>query len=96
MRGIKEKRLQFARLHIRKPLSWWKRVIFSDETTVARGQGERQNKLDKKYIQPKGKPTRHSQMFWGAFGWNIRISLVPLLGDPDSVRGGVTGRVIRD
>jgi transposase len=40
--AVAEKRLQFARLHIRKPLSWWKRVIFSDETTVARGQGERQ------------------------------------------------------
>jgi transposase len=35
-------------------------------------------------------------MFWGAFGWNIRTSLVPLLGDPDSARGGITGRVIRD
>jgi transposase len=35
------KRLEFARLHYRKPPSYWKRWIFSDETTIARGQGER-------------------------------------------------------
>jgi transposase len=37
-----EKRLQFARKYVDKPLAWWKRVIFSDESTVARGEGERQ------------------------------------------------------
>lgn len=113
------KRLEFARRHVGKPLSWWKRVIFSDETTIARGEGERQkwvfcpivcclctaitsqltgqmvSKLDRKYVQPKNKPTRHSQMFWGAFSWYNRTALVPLLGDPDSARGGVTGRVIQ-
>ena len=36
-----EKRLLFARLHVRRPPSFWKRWIFSDETTVARGDGER-------------------------------------------------------
>lgn len=35
------KRLAFARLYVRKPLSWWKRLIVSDESTVARGEGER-------------------------------------------------------
>lgn len=116
---VAAKRLAFARLHVQKPLLWWKRVIFSDETTIARGDGKRHkwvfapivsylqpvitsqlttqtaNKLDKKYVQSKEKPTRHSQMFWAGFGWGIRTSLVPLLGDPDSPRGGVTGRVIQ-
>jgi len=35
-------------------------------------------------------------MFWAAFGDNVRTGLIPLDGDPDSERGGVSGRVIRD
>jgi hypothetical protein len=33
-------------------------------------------------------------MFWGGFAFNRRTSLTPLLGDPDSKGGGVTGRRI--
>lgn len=33
-------------------------------------------------------------MFWAAFGYNKRTNLVPLFGDPDSARGGVTSRQI--
>lgn len=33
-------------------------------------------------------------MFWGAFCFNRRTSLYPLLGDPESPRGGVTSRRI--
>lgn len=33
-------------------------------------------------------------MFWGAFCFNRRTSLYPLTGDPESPRGGVTGRRI--
>jgi len=36
------KRLAFARAYVGKPSSWWRRVVVSDESTVARGQGERQ------------------------------------------------------
>jgi hypothetical protein len=39
---VAEKRLAFARLHVRKPPSWWRRVIFSDKSIIARGQGGRQ------------------------------------------------------
>ena len=39
---LAEKRLAFARLYVRKPLSWWKRLIVSDESTIARGDGARQ------------------------------------------------------
>lgn len=35
-------------------------------------------------------------MFWGAFAYRRRTSLVPLLGDPDLARGGITGRCILD
>jgi len=35
-------------------------------------------------------------MFWAAFNARHGTSLVPLMGDLESARGGVTGRVIRD
>ncbi len=34
------------------------------------------------------------KMLWAAFGYNIRTGLVPLDGDPQSARGGVSGWVI--
>jgi transposase len=34
-------------------------------------------------------------MFWGAFSYYNRTALTPMLGDPNSARGGVTGRVVR-
>ncbi|OAQ58126.2 Nuf2 family protein [Pochonia chlamydosporia 170] len=79
---LAEKRLAFARLHVRRPASYWKRWIFNDETTIARGQGGRV-----KWVW-------HSQMFRGAFCFNYRTSLYPLLGDPNSPGGGVTSRRI--
>lgn len=36
-----QKRLTFAIKYRGKPASFWKRWIFSDETTIARGQGDR-------------------------------------------------------
>lgn len=51
-------------------------------------------KLQKEHVQPRIKPTRYGQMFWGAFSYYNRLSLVPLLGDPESKRGGVTVRRI--
>ena len=33
-------------------------------------------------------------MLWAAFGQDSRTCLVPLDGDPESARGGVTARVI--
>ena len=35
-------------------------------------------------------------MFWAGFGEDIRTGLVPLDGDPEAPRGGVTARVIRE
>lgn len=37
-----KKRLQFAIEHSTKDINFWRRWIFSDETTIARGEGERQ------------------------------------------------------
>ena len=33
------KRLTFAQRYLEKPLDWWKNWIFTDETTIARGDG---------------------------------------------------------
>lgn len=33
-------------------------------------------------------------MFWAAFGFNRKTGLLPLEGDPESARGGVTSWVI--
>ena len=49
-----------------------------------------------KYVQPKIKPTRHSQMFWAGFSYQRRTSLYPLMGDPEAKSGGVTGRRIQE
>jgi transposase len=38
---IAKKRLEFANQHVNKPLSWWRRVIFSDEAIIERGSGGR-------------------------------------------------------
>ncbi len=35
-------------------------------------------------------------MFWAAFSHNSRTGLVPLDGDSDSIRGGITAKVIVD
>ncbi|OAA34640.1 Transposase, Tc1-like protein [Metarhizium rileyi] len=95
-------RLAFANTYKSKPASYWRRWIFSDETTIARGQGERikwvyyrqGKRLDRRHIQPRVKPTRHSQIIWGAFCFDRRTSLYPSMGDPKSPRGGVTSRRI--
>ena len=44
-------------------------------------------------VQPRGCRKKKRKMFWAAFGYGIRTSLVPMQGDPQSRRGGVTARV---
>lgn len=39
---IAQSRLEFARQYLRESPAFWRRWIFSDETTIARGEGERQ------------------------------------------------------
>ncbi|KJZ69944.1 hypothetical protein HIM_10667 [Hirsutella minnesotensis 3608] len=54
----------------------------------------RRLQLKPENVDPRAKPTRHSQMFWGAFSYSGRTSLAPMIGDPTSERRGVTGRVV--
>lgn len=80
------------------------RVRWSDECTIERGAGIQPAWT---FLRPREQllehdvQTRHTgmavkQMFWAAFGEDIRTGLVPLDGDPEAPRGGVTSRVIRD
>jgi hypothetical protein len=46
-------------------------------------------------VDQKAKPTRHSQMFYGAIAFHgKRTDLYILEGDPKARRGGVTARRI--
>ncbi|KAL9560648.1 hypothetical protein ACKAV7_015211 [Fusarium commune] len=53
--------------------------------------GER---LHRDKFQPRRRPARHSQMFFGAINYDKPSQIVPLEGDPQYERGGVTGRRI--
>ena len=46
-------------------------------------------------VQPRPCGKQKSQMFWAAFGFGVRTTLVPTEGDPTSLRTGVTARVYK-
>jgi hypothetical protein len=73
----------------------------SDECAVERGVGARPIwtflRPSEQLLQDvKSKRTGKSvkKMLWAAFCQDLRTGLLPLDGDPDSARGGVTARVI--
>ncbi|KAK2470865.1 hypothetical protein H9L39_17096 [Fusarium oxysporum f. sp. albedinis] len=78
--------------------SWW----FSDEVSIDRTDGDYTKwsfysageRLHRDKVQPRRRPARHSQMFFGAINYDKPSRIVPLEGDPQSERGGVTGRRI--
>lgn len=97
-----EKRLKWAEDHAHFTQADWMRVKWSDECTIERGSGARQQWVfcragtdrllpEKVHSRPCGKGV--SQMFWAAFGDTMRTSLVTMQGDPAAPRGGVTARV---
>lgn len=84
----------------------WARVYWSDECTVERGIGVRREWT---FIRPKDQPKQGQcqglpqrgkqtkQMFWGAFsGASRRTGLIPLFGNTEAERTGITRFVIRD
>ncbi|VZI10035.1 unnamed protein product, partial [Fusarium fujikuroi] len=85
--------------------SWW----FSDEVIIDRIDGDytkwsfyralllitpQGERLHKDKVQACRRPVRHLQMFYGAINYDKPSTVVPLPGDPESERGGVTGRRI--
>ncbi|CRL31137.1 Transposase, Tc1-like [Penicillium camemberti] len=106
-----EKRLCWALRWQHLEPSGWAHVYFSDECTVERGIGARQEWT---FTRPKDQLEHHpvegpqvqmlpsrgkqvKQMFWAAFCDQPRRSgLIPLDGDPESARGGVSSRTINE
>lgn len=96
------KRLAWARRYEHYTAEDWARVKWSDEYMVERGIGVRptwtflrprdQLKNHDIHAKPCGKGIK--QMFWAAFGEDIRTGLVPLDSDPESAQGGVTAAII--
>lgn len=85
-------------------LNDWMKVSWSDECTIEKGVGIKpiwtfvrpRDQVRLGDIQPvrcSGKGVK--KMLWAAFGHNRRTGLVPLDGDPQAARGGVTSWVIR-
>jgi transposase len=97
-------RLNWAIRHQAYTLYDWMKVSWSDECTVERGVGVKPtwtftrpgDQILARDVQPvrcTGKGVK--KMLWAAFGHNRRTGLVPLDGDPEAARGGVTSWVIR-
>ncbi|UPK97475.1 hypothetical protein LCI18_008410 [Fusarium solani-melongenae] len=96
------KRLRFARRYVHMAEDFWEKWTFSDEVIIARGEGQRRTRvfckpherLFRRNVQTRVQPARHSQMFFSAFNHRRCLPMVPLAGDPESPRGGVTAQVI--
>ena len=97
-------RLAWAISHQTYSIIDWHKVTWSDECTVERGRGVRPvwtlvrpcEQLYLKDVEPvlcSGKGVK--KMLWAAFGSNRRTGLMPLDGDPESARGGVSAWVIK-
>lgn len=81
----------------------WRKIFFSDESTVERGKGTRReytfirpaDHIKARDIDPVSCHKGLKQMFWAAFsGSGRRTGLIPLFGSPDAPRGGINRMVI--
>ena len=71
------RRLEFAREHLRKPLSFWKRILWSDESkfNIFGSDGKcyvrrpKNKELDPRYTIKTIKHGGGNVMVWGAFSW---------------------------
>ena len=100
-----QKRIEWARKYQNFTYLQWRRVRWSDECSIELGKGQKptwvftsvgKERLKPNLIQEKPCGKQKCQMFWAAFGYGIRTTLVPMEGDPDSKRGGVTAQVYKD
>ena len=99
-----DRRLGWAREHIRWTRAQWARIRWSDECSIERGKGVKPDWVFRRpreglfpwAVQPKARGTRHSIMFWAAFGFGIRSDLVVCEGDPKAAHRGFTARKYRD
>ncbi|VTT73332.1 unnamed protein product, partial [Fusarium fujikuroi] len=71
--------------------SFYRARLLFQKLLLITPQGKR---LHKDKVQARRRPIRHSQIFYGAINYNKPSTVIPLPGDPESKRGGVTGRHI--
>ena len=77
----KRERLAFAKKYVNKPLSFWKKIIWSDENKfeLLNKQKEDTNEaLKKQYLLPTVKYRGRSIMVWGCFSWHGVENLAPI------------------
>ncbi|KAJ0135309.1 hypothetical protein HZ326_20819 [Fusarium oxysporum f. sp. albedinis] len=100
-KSMQKKRVALTPLQARKRLDWairyqginWRRVKWSDECMVRRGQGVRpiwtflspREALRVQDISEARRQGAVQQMFWAAFGHGSRTSLVPLVGNVNAI-----------
>ena len=99
-----EQRLQWAQKYADFTPADWRRILWTDECSVERGKGARpiytwnkpadQIRLRDVHTVRTGKGVK--KMFWAGFKYNRRTGLVPLDGDPNSRRGGISASIIYD
>ena len=97
-------RLRWAQIYGHFTAKEWSTVKWSDECSVERGAGTETKwtflrpieQLEQGDVDTRrtGKSVR--QMFWAGFDDDRRTELIPLYGDPNSARNGITGAIIRD
>ena len=99
----KKARYKWACEHYNWSKEDWEKVLWSDECLVERRAGKGQvwvfrtpqEKWDQDCVEPRQDLKKDIKvMFWGCFGGRAMMGLTDLPGDPESKRGGVTGRVI--
>lgn len=78
----RQKRLEFARTHVNKPIEFWKSILWSDESKFELFSSKRRQRVWRKvgqafcptFVQCTVKGTV-SVMVWGCFNWNGTGSL---------------------
>ena len=82
----------------------WRTIRWSDECSIELGKGEQggwvfitsaEQRLDPKYVQTRRCGKQKTQMFWAAFGHNIRTPLVVMERDQEAKKKGYTARIYR-
>ncbi|KAJ9412935.1 hypothetical protein QL093DRAFT_2524540, partial [Fusarium oxysporum] len=95
-------RKSFSDKYLHEDESFWYSWWFSDEVTIDRTDSDYTKwpfysageSLHRDIVQARRRPSRHSQRFYGAINYDKPSRIVPLPVNPQSERGGVTGRRI--
>ena len=99
-----DRRYSWALEHSNWRAPEWRRVVWSDECSVEKGAGARQEwvfrrageGLRRDLVQPTPRGTRFSVMFWAAFSYGMRTDLVIVRGSRKCSRRLYSAIIRRD